>query len=200
MNQNRLFLGVFLLIGVLISCGKSNTSDYVPRPKGFNKIVLPQAHYQDLKGNYPYSFSYSKEAIILPDTVSWAEPYWIYVYYPKWKSFIQLTYKDLKQPQNQLKYLIDDAYKLAYKHQSKASNIQEYILTTRSGKKAGIFELDGEVATSFQFYTSDSTKHYLRGAVYVQTATDNDSLAPIIQFLKKDAVKLIETIQWKVEN
>jgi len=200
MKRTKYFWALFFFLGILMSCENTKKVDFAPRPKGYNKIIIPKAQYQELKGNYPYSFAYSKAAIILPDTVSWAEPYWIYIYYPQWKSFIQLTYKDLKMPKNQLKYLIDDAYKLAYKHQGKASNIQEYILTTRSGKKAGIFELDGEVATSFQFYTTDSTKHYLRGAVYVQTATDNDSLAPIIQFLKKDAVKLIETIQWKVEN
>jgi gliding motility-associated lipoprotein GldD len=53
------------------------------------------------------------------------------------------------------------------------------------------------VATSFQFYTTDSTKHFLRGAVYVKTATANDSLAPIIHFLKQDAIHLIQTLEWK---
>jgi gliding motility-associated lipoprotein GldD len=70
-------------------------------------------------------------------------------------------------------------------------------MTTKSGRKAGLIELEGEVATSFQFYTTDSTKHFLRGAVYVKTATANDSLAPIIQFLKQDAIHLIQTLEWK---
>jgi gliding motility-associated lipoprotein GldD len=57
--------------------------------------------------------------------------------------------------------------------------------------------LNGEVATSLQFFTTDSTKHFLRGAIYVKTATQNDSLAPIIQFLKQDALHLIQTLSWK---
>jgi hypothetical protein len=48
-----------------------------------------------------------------------------------------------------------------------------------------------------QFFTSDSTRHFLRGAVYVNTATQNDSLAPIIDFIKQDALHLVKTLQWK---
>ena len=196
--KNNLFVLFFLSISSLcISCGKTDEQWFLPRPKGYNQINLPKANYTSLKGNYPYTFDVSTCAKVLPDTVSWAEPYWIYIYYPQWKSFIQLTYKDLGNPNNKLNLLIDDAYKLAYKHQGRASHIQDYVLTTKSGKKAGLFELDGEVATSLQFYLTDSTKHYLRGAVYVRTATDNDSMAPIIQFLKKDAIRLIETVRWK---
>jgi gliding motility-associated lipoprotein GldD len=108
-----------------------------------------------------------------------------------------LTYKPLNQNNKKLAALIQDAYTLASKHQGKASGIQDYVMTTKSGRKAGLIELDGEVATSFQFYTTDSTKHFLRGAVYVKTATANDSLAPIIHFLKQDAIHLIQTLEWK---
>jgi len=197
MRNNVVVFFLFIFSSILISCSNSEENEYVPRPKGYNQIILPKAKYQSLKGDYPYSFDISTYAKVLPDTVSWAEPYWIYIYYPKWKAFIQITYKDLTKSNNKLTYLIDDAYKLAFKHQGKASHIQDYVLTTKSGKKAGVFELEGEVATSLQFYVSDSTNHYLRGAVYVRTATENDSLAPIIQFLKKDAIHLIETLRWK---
>ncbi len=193
------FLIGYLLISVffVVSCGSSDEKGYLPRPKGYNKINLPKANYRPLKGDYPYTFDISTYAKVLPDTVSWAEPHWIYIYYPNWKAFIQITYKDLSNPKNKLNLLIDDAYKLAYKHQGRASSIQDYVLTTKTGKKAGLFELEGEVATSLQFYLTDSTKHYLRGAVYVRTATENDSLEPIIQFLKKDAIQLIQTLRWK---
>ncbi|CAM4288232.1 gliding motility lipoprotein GldD [Cytophagaceae bacterium 50C-KIRBA] len=169
----------------------------LPRPKGYNRIILPKAKYQDVEKGHPFTFEVSQYAQVMPDTVSWAEPHWLYIYYPQWHAFIQLTYKPLNKDQKKLANLINDAYILAAKHQGKARGIQEYVMTTRSGRKAGIIELDGEVATSFQFYTTDSLNHYLRGAVYVKTATQNDSLAPVIQFLKKDAMHLIQTLQWK---
>jgi hypothetical protein len=44
-------------------------------------------------------------------------------------------------------------------------------MKTKSGKTAKLIELEGEVPTYVQFYTTDSTKHYLRGALYFNTAT-----------------------------
>jgi len=189
---------VFLIF--LLSCThekEQNKFSDAPRPKGFNRIELPNASYVSLEKGHPFTFEVSSFAKVLKDTVSWAEPHWLYVYYPRWDAFIQLTYKPLNNNPKKLASLIQDAYTLASKHQGKASGIQDYVMTTKSGRKAGLIELEGEVATSFQFYTTDSTKHFLRGAVYVKTATANDSLAPIIKFLKQDAIHLIQTLEWK---
>jgi len=189
---------VFLIF--LLSCThekEQNKFSDAPRPKGFNRIELPNASYVSLEKGHPFTFEVSSFAKVLKDTVSWAEPHWLYVYYPRWDAFIQLTYKPLNNNPKKLASLIQDAYTLASKHQGKASGIQDYVMTTKSGRKAGLIELEGEVATSFQFYTTDSTKHFLRGAVYVKTATANDSLAPIIKFIKQDAIHLIQTLEWK---
>jgi len=189
---------VFLIF--LLSCThekEQNKFSDAPRPKGFNRIELPNASYVSLEKGHPFTFEVSSFAKVLKDTVSWAEPHWLYVYYPRWDAFIQLTYKPLNNNPKKLASLIQDAYTLASKHQGKASGIQDYVMTTKSGRKAGLIELEGEVATSFQFYTIDSTKHFLRGAVYVKTATANDSLAPIIKFIKQDAIHLIQTLEWK---
>jgi gliding motility-associated lipoprotein GldD len=190
----------FPLLIFFLSCSsekEQNKFADAPRPKGFNRIEIPNASYVDLEKGHPFTFEVSSYAKVLKDSVSWAEPHWLYIYYPRWDAFIQLTYKPLYQNNKKLAALIQDAYTLASKHQGKASGIQDYVMTTKSGRKAGLIELDGEVATSFQFYTTDSTKHFLRGAVYVKTATANDSLAPIIHFLKQDAIHLIQTLEWK---
>jgi gliding motility-associated lipoprotein GldD len=79
----------------------------------------------------------------------------------------------------------------------KSSGTREMQMVTSGGKVVTLIELNGEVATSMQFFTSDSTRHFLRGAVYVNTATQNDSLAPIIDFIKQDALHLVKTLQWK---
>lgn len=187
----------FLVFG-LSSCRKTkDDSDFVPKPKGFNRIDLPSTHYVQLLENHPYTFQYSSQAIIKPDTVAWAEPHWIYVYYPAYKAMIQLTYKSLDNNPTKLSRLIDDAYKLAAKHSQKASSIQNSILTTPQGQKVMLMRLEGEVPTYLQFYTTDSTKHYLRGALYFNTALKSDSLEPVIEYLKKDVIKMVNTLQWK---
>ncbi|MHA8065867.1 gliding motility lipoprotein GldD [Aquirufa sp. ROCK2-A2] len=186
------------LIALMTSCGESNEqSSDLPRPKGYNKIVLPKPSYMPLEKGHPFSFEVSRYATVLPDTVSWAEPHWLYVYYPKWQAFIQLTYKPLNGDKKKLFEHINDAYTLVAKHNMKSSGNKELQMRLPSGKIVTLIELSGEVATSMQFFTTDSTKHFLRGAVYVKTATQNDSLAPIIDFIKRDALHLVKTLEWK---
>ena len=183
---------------LLVSCGKKGDSqDFVPKPKGYNRIDLPTSSYRQMSENHPFSFQYSNQAVLKPDTVRWAEPHWMYVYYPAYKAVIQLTYKPLNGDKNKLAKLIDDAHKLAAKHNAKAYSIQDLVLKTPSGKTAMLMELEGEVPTYLQFYTTDSTKHYLRGALYFNTALKSDSLAPVIEYLKKDVIKLLNTLEWK---
>ena len=198
----KLFIANYLLLSItglfLSNCRQKNDSlDYVPKPKGYNRIDLPVAQYQQMTENHPFSFEYSKQAVLKPDTVRWAEPHWMYVYYPAYKAMIQLTYKDLGGDKNKLSKLIDDAHKLAAKHNQKAYSIQDLVLKTPSGKTAMLMELDGEVPTYLQFYTTDSAKHYLRGALYFNTSLKSDSLAPVIDYLKKDVIKLLNTLEWK---
>ena len=49
----------------------------------------------------------------------------------------------------------------------------------------------------FQFTITDSTRHFLRGAVYFFTKVNNDSLAPAIDYVKRDAMHLINSLEWK---
>ncbi|MHA8073732.1 gliding motility lipoprotein GldD [Aquirufa sp. HETE-40SA] len=193
----RLLLLGFLM--TLFSCGTASEeeSTSLPRPKGYPLIAIPTHQYRTLEPGHPFSFEVSQWAEVKRDTTYFAEPHWMYIYYPRWDAFIQLTYKPVLQDSKRLQKMIRDSYILASKHQMKATRIDEGFITTTSGRKAAVIELEGEVATSFQFIVTDSTKHYLRGAVYFNTATKNDSLAPVIQYLKKDAIHLIQTLRWK---
>jgi gliding motility-associated lipoprotein GldD len=194
-NSNCLLIIVACLL--LVGCRKkADSGDFVPKPKGYNRIDLSETKYQQMVENHPFSFQYSTQAVLKPDTVRWAEPHWMYVYYPKLNAMIQLTYKPLAGDKNKLMKLIDDAHKLAAKHGQKAYAIQDLTMKIPSGK-AMLIELEGEVPTYLQFYTTDSTKHYLRGALYFNTALKSDSLAPVIEYLKKDVIHLLNTLEWK---
>ena len=60
-----------------------------------------------------------------------------------------------------------------------------------------LYEIDGNAASSLQFFLTDSVKHYLRGALYFNVQPNKDSLAPIINFVKEDVFVLIESFEWK---
>jgi gliding motility-associated lipoprotein GldD len=187
-----------LLVCIGLQFQACTNNDYVPKQKGYNRIDLPVHAFTPLKGDYPYTFQYSTQAIILKDTNGLVEPYWIHVYYPQFKASIDITYKSLTGISgNHYKKLINDVNRLTAKHQVKASKIEEIVITRKKdGKRAFMYELQGEVPSPFQFHITDSTNHFLSGALYFETATQNDSLAPVINYLKTDLLNMINTVEW----
>ncbi|MFT4833837.1 MAG: gliding motility-associated lipoprotein GldD [Marinoscillum sp.] len=182
-----------LLIFTLVSC---NQADYLPKPKGYNRIDLPNHEYVSLADTFPYFFEYSKSANIVAHDSWIAERYWIDIQYPEMGANIQLTYKPVKKSKGLLEEYIADSYKLTSQHNVKAYAIEEKILQLPIGDYASFTELEGEVPTQLQFHVSDCTYHFLRGALYFEQATKNDSLAPVIKFIKADALHLLETLHW----
>ena len=70
-------------------------------------------------------------------------------------------------------------------------------MRTPNGLTASVFELEGEVPSQFQFFVTDTTDHFFRGALYFRTATANDSLAPVIEFIKVDIMHLLNTLKFE---
>jgi gliding motility-associated lipoprotein GldD len=187
----------FVFSLILVSCNTNEQTSYVPKPKGFNRIDLPPHQFQALNEVRPYQFDYSRWAQVLPDTFATAGKDWLFIHYPQYNANIQLTYKPLANNGKLLQEYINDSYKLAGKHQIRASSIQEQRLLTKTGRTAVIFKIEGDVPSPYQFYTTDSTNHFLRGAIYLSTASKNDSLAPVIEFIRKDMVQLLNTLKWR---
>jgi gliding motility-associated lipoprotein GldD len=189
-------LFVFLIFALLTACG-SQTPDYVPKPKGYPRLDLPVRQYKPLPGLHPYQFGYNTAARVLPDTFARAEKDWIFLYYPQLKATVQLTYKPVLNDPKRLKAMLEDSYKLAGKHNIKAYSINEQVTRLPSGQWANLITLTGEVPSQFQFITTDTTTHFLRGALYFNTATANDSLAPAIDYVKADMLHLLKTLRWR---
>jgi gliding motility-associated lipoprotein GldD len=188
------YLTVFMA-GALLALTGCN-EDYSPKPKGYNRIDLPEPAYQPLQQQHPYHFEYSKYAKVLQDSSGIAQPHWIDLYYPRFQANVQLTYRPIHNNPKAFAAMVEDARKLTSKHQIKAYAIEESEIRTPTGLKASVFELEGEVPSQFQFYVTDTTHHFFRGALYFRTATANDSLAPVINYLKKDIIHLLNTLKW----
>lgn len=182
-----------ILVLICFACG----SEYLPKPKGYNRIDLPTAEYQPLADTFPYFFEYSKAAKILRDSSWISQRYWINVFYPTMGASIQITYKPVTD--SIVREFLSDSYKLTSQHNVKAYAIEESIIELPNGMYASFTELEGEVPTQAQFHITDrdSTDHFLRGALYFRTATQNDSLAPVIDYLKDDILHLITTLEWR---
>lgn len=187
----------FLFFGLLAFAGMACESTYLPKPKGYNRIDLPPSKYIALPDSFPYQFQYSAHARLLKDSSWMAERYWIDLYYPTMEALVQVTYKPVKQDTSLLGEYFDDSFRLTAKHQIKAYSIDETNMVLPGGGSAVISELSGEVPSQFQFHATDSLDHFIRGALYFKSSTKNDSLQPVIEYIKFDIIHMLNTLVWK---
>lgn len=169
--------------------------DYVPKPRGFFRIEFQNKTYHQLdSATLPYRFEIPDYSKVVPDIERQAEPFWINLEIPKHKAELHISYKKVE---NNLNKLIESSRKLAYDHSFKADAIDERIYVNPEKKVYGtIYLLDGNTASSLQFYLTDSTKNFLRGALYIREVPNIDSIRPVIDFLTPDVIHLIETTEW----
>lgn len=179
------------------SCG-SDDEVFVPKPIARNHIELPQHEYRKIQNDHtPYSFEYSAEADLLDDTIGIHEEHWKKLIYKNFGSEVDITYKSINGSRERLDSLIRDSYKLVDEHNVKAQGIDYKTITLTNGYPATIFTIKGEVPTTFQFYTHDSTNHFLRCSLYFKTALRNDSLKPVIDFCISDMYHMMNTLEWQ---
>lgn len=188
----RKIIAVFFSALVLAGCSDS----YVPKPKGYFRIEFPKKEYTLLDSIFPYKFEYPVYAEITPDPHAPDQPYWINVDFPQFKASLHLSYKAVN---NDLETFTEDAHALAMKHIPKSSGIEQIRIDNDTDNVHGlIYDIKGAGAASqYQFYITDSTRHFVRGALYFNTLPNNDSLAPVIEFIKQDISHLLETAVWK---
>jgi len=186
-----------MICALLVNQGCRN--EYTPKPRGFIRFDLPDKEYQRYDTVMPYSFEYPVYAQIekdpaVPDHLLYRR---LNVHFVPVKGTLHVTYEPLDQVN--LDTLISEAVDFVYKHVPKATTILKSKLLYPEHKVFGtLFDIKGRgAASTYQFYVTDSTNHFLRGALYLNTATDNDSLRPVIDFLKEDIDHFIKTLYWK---
>lgn len=193
LNQTLKIIIIFLVPGMLL-IGCSN--EYYPKPKGDFRIDLPAKSYQELDSIFPYTFEYPVYANIERDYKNNLNPYWINISFPEYKGKLHLSYKAID---GNLNDYLEDTRTMVMKHIPKASAINSKAFEDLEKQVYGVsYHIEGVGAASpYQFYITDSTSHFLRGALYFNVVPNNDSLNPVIAFLVEDINHLIETIEWK---
>ncbi len=186
-----IFTDLIILV-FLTSCN----NDYVPKPRGYFRIDLPKKNYTTLDSIFPYNFEYSVYSKIVHDKYAPKKPYWINIEYPKFKGNLHISYKTIN---GNLTQYLEDARNLAFKHIPKANEIEEHVILRPKANVYGlIYDIKGTAAASpYQFYLTDSTKNFFRGALYFNIKPNNDSLAPVIDYIEQDINHLIRTFKWK---
>ena len=181
------------LFSVVISaCGYV----YTPLPRAFYRIDLPEKEFVLFDDrNYPFTF----ELPVYAEVVRYRTDrglIWSNVDFPQFNATINLSYFVLNGNLNEH---LADVMLFVDRHKGKASRIRELSFEDHENRVFGmIFDIQGSgVASMYQFYITDSVRHFVRGALYFNHVPNNDSLAPVIDFLKVDIDHLIETFQWR---
>ena len=186
-------VALLLVAHMLTGCGSNQKP--TPKPRGYFRIDLPDKSYTTLDIDCPYSFEYPSYSTIVRDPGEVGKPCWINIHFPDFNGNIHISYKPVR---GNLKRFTEDARKLAYKHTVKAEAISEQAFVDKQNQVYGIFyDLQGNVASPAQFYLTDSNRHFIRGSLYFRTEPNQDSLDPLIRFVKEDMRRLMETLQWQ---
>ncbi|MEN8119963.1 MAG: gliding motility lipoprotein GldD [Bacteroidota bacterium] len=189
-NKTTLFL--FLILNFFLAGCSEN---YTPKPRGYFRITFPEKNYKSFESDAPYKFEIPEYSKMLKYSTDKDEAWWYNLVFPEMKGTVHISYRNIKGDLN--KY-IEDSRSLVYKHTIKADAINEQTFINRDKKIYGVlYEIKGNAASPYQFFVTDSTKHFLRGALYFNVYPNKDSLAPVFNFVKKDIIYLMESVEWK---
>ncbi len=213
------FLSVVFTAVLLASCGGGDV--YTPKPKGYMHIDMPEHKYWLVdtlplsdtliwEGDTMVAISHDKPFHTFPivfEANQCAEVgekdapkgvTWIDITYPQWNGIIFLTYKPLRRPSD-LAAEVDTSYQLLSKHFGFSSGVDERVFVNPESKVyATTYRLQGQnVASTYQFWATDSVRHFLRGSLYIDCVPNNDSLAPVLEYLQADIDHLLETLRWR---
>lgn len=171
----------------------SCTRPATPKEYGYFRIALPPHEYISSTTYYllPTTYNLSTAASVQPLD----SPGWFNIHYPALNATIHCSYMPVH---NNLKSLIDDSEEFVYSHTVKASAIPEQAYSDPVNRVYGVYyELEGNTATPAQFWVTDSTRHFFRASVYMDCIPNQDSLAPVIDYLQTDCRVLIESLRWQ---
>lgn len=182
----------FLLVGIA-GC----TQHYSPKPRGYFRIEFPDKDYREFATDCPYTFAIPQYADMEPDPATDALPCWLDVHFPQFNARIHLSYMPITS-RERFDELVEDARTFAFNHTVRATAIDQQRINLPDARVYGLkYEIKGNAASSVQFFVTDSTRHYLRGALYFHERPRLDSIQPVLDFLKADIDTLIHSLRWK---
>ncbi len=184
--RNSFVFFLFSFFFCLFSCNP----EFLPKPKAYLSLEYPEKKYQNLALQRPYFFEVPKNTIIIDESNNWLK-----IQYPNLKASVDITYKSVNKNLNEL---LSDAEKLVFKHAVKAEQIiPKDFLNYEKRVFGSIYEITGNAASNLQFHLTDSTHHFIKGSLYFYAKPNYDSILPAVDYIKKDILKLMGTLEWK---
>jgi gliding motility-associated lipoprotein GldD len=181
------------ILSVVVVFTACESEVYSPKPFGYKRVDYGEHIYnKTVLPGCSYSFDRGEQTKI--ELVANDNPCWFNLVYPDMKAKVHFSYFPIEE---ELEMYVEDARKLAMKHLVKADNYEElYINDTVSNVYGVIYDFSGRSASNMQFYLTDSTQHFVRGALYFEIPPNADSLAPAEKFIEEEIQQLVGSLQW----
>lgn len=183
-----------LLITVLIFFGCNGDKSYIPKPPTFLKIELEDRTYKDYISDC--NFKFTKPDYFNPKKAQHGTCN-LDIDFMRHNGTLHLSFIKMDTT---LSAYVNYAIDKVDEHKVKAIAIRDTNFINESNSAYGtFFELQGNVASPFQFYLTDSTNHFMSGVVYFNARPNYDSIRPVLHYVKEDLYKLMETFTWEEE-
>ncbi len=193
MKYLKIVILICFVFSLITSCEDDDDITFSPKPRGFHRISFPEKKYHPFTSNCNYTFEVPNYSVL--KAKSGKDSCWYDVMFPAYKATVHLSYKSIS---NNLSKYIEDSRDFAIRHQIKATGLNESVVYRDTAKVYGLlYDIAGNTASSVQFYVTDSTHHFLRGALYFNVPPNVDSMQLVIDYLRKDIIHLIKTTKWK---
>ena len=203
MSPRLIVLVLLGLVGVVVLVGCDEETSMLPKPVAYPRVIYPvrTSEVPFAVQVCPFEFTLPDYIDVVRDTTYFeaapVHPCWFDLVTPALNGRVHFSYYPVASFAD-FEKLRDDAFDLAGKHNIVADYIDEVAITRDDADVFGFaFSLEGDVASPFQFYVTDSTQHFLRGSMYVNAKAQADSLAPVYDFMRDDLLEVIESLTWK---
>lgn len=192
--MNSSWIKQIVVAGLLMGCSEELP---IPKPPTYLRTDFPEHSYQKIDDTPVYSFESSKHYLVKPILFRGEVTNHKEVYLGPLNGILYLNYYPIPNRDTLIRYINISNDKVD-EHQVKADKIIDKNFIFKDKKVYGtFFEFEGNVATNFQFYLTDSTSNFIRGEVLMNCRPNYDSLRPSLDYLKQDLFHLIETFEWK---
>ena len=190
-----------IILAAASACGGATSQ--TPKPRAFPRVEFPVAAGATAfrLEVCPFTFDYPSYVDVEQDTLFFDDrpehPCWFDLVTPALDGRVYVSYYPISSPADFEQYR-DDAYELVGKHNVVATYIDEQPIERPAASVYGYsFAVEGDAASPYQLFVTDSTRHFLRAAVYVNAKARADSLQPVYEFLREDLDRVVGSLSWK---
>lgn len=199
-NNIKYYLFIYFGLTFLFFTG-CQSDPPIPKPRTFPRMELQNKNpiIFNLE-SCPFTFDFPDYAEVKKDKTFFGEapphPCWFDLHIPAFDASIYLSYHDINGRED-FDDLIRDTYKIANKINQRSDYMEEVRVQNENGIGGIKFLFEGAAASPIQFYMSDTTDHFLKGALYYNARVKADSMMPATNFLLTDIDLLLSSLEWK---